>query len=180
MQGTLFTLIPPSEGRLGIMWVRNHIKLEEATYEYIENCRHVLPMITRPLKVTNNYQDGHISFNSSVLLGKTKHHNGEVCLDIINIQNAIPLCLDKGILEYEEEPKNETLDAEQLIQFNTLRDDSRKAYDVLLNHGNRFYLTGAYDGRGRFYSKGYHVTYQAGQYKRALILIDKEETIYGD
>ena len=180
MQGELFTLIPPSIGKGGVMWLKNNIVLEKGTYAYIDGCEYLMPMLIKPLHIHANNQSGHVSFNSSVLLGKTKHHMEEVCLDVINIQNSVPLCLDHTTLEYEEEPKKDDLDAEQLSQFNIMKTKSRKVYETLLDQGNKYYLLTAYDGRGRLYSLGYDVTYQSSQYKRALVLIDKEEVIHGD
>ena len=180
MQGELFTLIPPSQGKYGVMWLQNHIKLSDTTYEYINGCVYLMPMLIQPLHVNRNYQDGHVSFNSSVLLGKTKHHNEQVCLDIINLQNAVPLCLDHITLGYEEEPKKDNLDAAQLKAFTKMQVKSREIYNKILDNNNSFYLCNKYDGRGRLYAMGFHVTYQASSYKRALILIDKEEVINGD
>ena len=53
--------------------------------------------------------------------------------------------------------------------------ESMKVFAMLINEGNRFYLTHKYDKRGRTYCQGYHVSYQGNTYRKAILqLADKE------
>lgn len=152
------------------MKVRNHVELDPDVRSFIDGCHYLPPMVSKPQKITKNTQGGYLNFNESVLLGKTKHHEGELCLSVLNIQNSIELTLDKTILGFEEEPTGK----EDKALFNKMKRDSRSIYSNL----DIFWLTHKYDGRGRLYSRGYNVTYQSSQYKRALITLAKQETIY--
>ena len=157
--------------------VRNYIVLEVETRDYISNCQFLPPSVSKPLEVSKNYESGHVSFNQSVLLGKTKYHEGELCLDVINIQNSVGLSLDINMLEYEEEVIKQDLNQDALAQFEVMKHQSRAVYNQILDMGNCFWFHWRYDGCGRLYSVGYQIAHQAGEYKRALINLNKLEVI---
>ena len=48
---------------------------------------------------------------------------------------------------------------------------------ILVNAGNRFFLTHAYDKRGRTYAKGYHVNYQGNDWNKATICFAEGEIV---
>ena len=155
------------------MHVVSGIILEDSTYEAIGKVEFLPPSLV-PVGIEDNLLVSP-SYKQSVLLGKTEHHNGEMCMDVIEIQNNINLCLDEYMLEYEEESTKETqIDTpDKLKAFEVMKVRSREVYELMVQNQNSFYLPHSNDGRGRLYSRGYHVAHQAGQYKRACININE-------
>ena len=155
------------------MVIINYIDLDADTKKAIEHSMFAPPSLV-PVKVDHNLS-GYVSYKQSVLLGKTEHHEGDMCLDVIQIQNHMNLCLDEYMLEYEEESTKESqIDTpDKLKAFEVMKVRSREVYELMVQNQNSFYLPHSNDGRGRLYSRGYHVAHQAGQYKRAMININE-------
>ena len=146
----------------------------------IERSTYLPPMVCPPDLVTNNYESPYLTHNESQILGRNNSHTGDICLDVINIQNHTALTLDKDFLNtVDEEPSYELDTAEKVQEWNTFLEQSREIYRLMIASGNQFYLTNRVDKRGRLYAMGYHVTTQGTPYKKASIELAKQEVVTG-
>lgn len=149
-------------------------ELEQAIYR----CQYILPMVSEPKDITSNFESPYLTFNESQILGKGNSHDGDICLDVINTQNKIPLSLSLEFLKtVEEQPTKPHESLEQFQQWETFKADSYGTYLLLAKQGNKFYLTNKVDKRGRLYAQGYHVSTQASPFKKAAVELHNKETI---
>jgi len=109
----------------------------------------------------------------TILGGRLKQHEADVCPEHLKMMNKIPLCLDQRVIsELEETPTREP-DPENLDAWHQFKRDSKSMYEEVGN--DTFYLEHKYDTRGRVYCSGYFINYQGASYKKAIIqLADKE------
>jgi len=155
--------------------------LPDSLLRSIELAQFPLPMISIPLPLNpmdkSNMDTSHFIQRGSLILGKMHHHNEHICKDVLNILNATPLALDIPTVQ-EDEVSNKPLDTpDKRKQFAKLAKDSADVYMELISLGNRFYLTNAYDSRGRAYMQGYHVNLQSTDYKKASISLADQEVM---
>ena len=61
--------------------------------------------------------------------------------------------------------------------FKKYDETAHTVMSILVNAGNRFFLTHAYDKRGRTYAKGYHVNYQGNDWNKATICFAEGEIV---
>lgn len=158
--------------------VAPHVQAELDRFQY------PLPMVIPPRPIRDNRSSGYLMNNSSVIL-KKNHHDDDVCLDHLNTVNQVRLSINLECVamlhnkwkSLDQRKPTETQDQFILRKKAFLKYD-RTAHDVmdlLLEHGNEFYLTHKYDKRGRTYSCGYHVNYQGNPWNKAVIeFADKE------
>lgn len=160
--------------------VVNKVALEDELQKYIDHSAYLPPMVCKPLKLKNNFSSGYLTHKDSLILGKGNHHNEDICLDVLNIINSVPLQLSVEFLStVEEEPSFEIKDQDQLDQWLTFKKQSHHFYKLMVSQGNKIYLTHKYDKRGRIYSQGYHITTQGTSYKKAMLELANEELIEG-
>lgn len=191
------------ENAMASLMVISRIPLPEDIVEAIRVSQYLPPMVCEPLELTSNYSSGYLSHKDSLILGKGNHHDGDICLDVLNTINRIPLKLDMGFLcNVEENPNREfTLekvhekalaeggiltDAEardrltkQIANWESFKHISQEIYLLMHQLGNRFFLTNKVDKRGRIYCSGYHISTQGTAYKKAMIELAEEELITG-
>lgn len=147
----------------------------------MEMIQYMPPMIVEPLEVNNNRDTGYLTLKESLILGgKHNHHEGNICLDVLDIQNRVCLKIDVEFLNsYKESPKKalETKEAEEnWCQFKKKSDEM---YRLVLRTGNKVWLTHRVDVRGRMYAQGYHLNSQGASFKKALLELAKEELVTG-
>lgn len=183
--------------------LQSRIPLSAELVEYVNQSMYLPPMVCEPLTLENNYSSGYLSHKDSLILGNGNHHNGDICLDVLNTLNKVPLKLDMQFLcAAPENPKEEfTLErvieshdkrgqyineaqakeilAKQIESWNTFRAQSHKIYLILHQNGNEFHLTHKVDKRGRVYSQGYHINTQGASFKKAAVELANEELIEG-
>ncbi len=158
--------------------------IDEATQRDLDRFQYPLPMVIPPMPVVNNRSTGYLTHQNSIILRKN-HHENDVCLDHIDRVNAVRFSIDhdtaqmvKNSWRNLDRPKQgETkLDFQKRVKaFNKYDRTAKEVIDLLLAHGNEFYLTHKYDKRGRIYCQGYHVNYQGAPWNKAVIeLADKE------
>lgn len=160
--------------------VQSRIPLSRTIIDFIENSEYLPPMVCPPRMVVSNYSSGYLTHSESLILGKGNHHDGELCLDVINKMNHVPLQLSQEFLaSVEEVPTFEIITQEQQQQWDKFKHQSYRFYALMFEHGNRFYLTHRVDKRGRIYDSGYHITTQGTGFKKAMIELADEEVIEG-
>lgn len=160
--------------------VKHNMPLPESLKVFIQESEFLPPMVCKPLELTDNYSSGYLTHKDSVILGSGNHHNGDVCLDVLNIMNSTELSLCIPFLDaYEETPSKPLETPEQQDQWKAFKEQSRVFYALMIEQGNRFYLTHNWDKRGRLYARGYHISTQGAPYKKASIELAKKEVVEG-
>ena len=137
-------------------------------------------MVCEPLNLENNYSSGYLSHTDSLILGNGNHHDGDICLDVLNLVNKVPMRLDIDFLKtVTEEPTFELDTAEKVHQWAQFKKQSTELYVLMAEQGNEFYFTNKVDKRGRIYAQGYHITTQGTAFKKASLELAKEELVGG-
>lgn len=150
----------------------------------LERFQFPLPMVIKPVKVTTNRDTGYMLGRGSILLGG-EFHLDDVCLDHINRMNSIKFSINHDTatmvknqwrnLDKPKEGESKNDFQQRRKAFEKYDRTTKDVMDLLLKHGNEFYLTHRPDKRGRTYCVGYHVNYQGASWNKAVIeLADKE------
>jgi hypothetical protein len=175
-QTDAFDIIKPSQEASLI--IQSNMVLSNQLLDCIERSNYLPPMICPPQVVTNNFESGYLTHNDCLILGKKNGHNDDICLDVINKQNQIPLKLDLKFLSTVEEEPTFNLDTQDKIQnWSAFKHQSYEMYRLIKDR--EFYLTNKVDKRGRGYAQGYHISTQAVAFKKAMIEFADEEIVEG-
>lgn len=162
------------------LMIQSRIHLSDQLLNYVAESGYLPPMVCEPNDVTTNYESGYLTHNDCLLLGKGNGHDGELCLDVINIQNKVALTLDLEFLSTVEEVSKTPPDTHQKIQqWEQFKAESYVRYLLIAKQGNRFHLTNKVDTRGRMYAQGYHISTQASAFKKAMIEFAEPEIVNG-
>jgi hypothetical protein len=162
------------------LMVVNNLNLPEDLVDRIEGSHYVPPLVCAPKYVHSNYESAYLTFNDSLILGPNNGHNEDICLDVINLQNQIPLQLCVPFLEEIPEEPTHALDTiEKTQQWGVFKSQSTGIYQMLHDQGNEFYLANKVDKRGRMYAHGYHVTTQGSPFKKAMVELAHKERVEG-
>ncbi len=160
--------------------VVSRIPLSADTIRFIANSQYLPPMVCKPLPLENNYSSGYLTHNDSLVLGTGNHHDGDLCLDVLNLMNQIPLSLDTDFLSSVEEDPTFIADTQEKVeQWDNFKRQSYEFYLLIAQYGNRFHLTHKVDKRGRIYAQGYHLTTQGTAFKKAMVELAKQEVVLG-
>ena len=153
----------------------------------IDQYQYPLPMLVEPKELTENSHTGYLVYQYGSVLLRDNHHEDDVCLDHLNRMNKVKLCIDtrtatmiKNNWRNLDKPKEGELLQEyrkRVKAFEKYDRTSKNVIDLLVQEGNEFYLTHAYDKRGRIYCKGYHVSYQGTAWNKAVIEFSEKEYI---
>jgi hypothetical protein len=166
--------------KMASLMIESRIPLSDELLYFVENSAYLPPMVCKPKTVTSNYCSGYLTHADSLMLGKHNHHDGDLCLDAINIMNSVALRLNPEFLDAMQETPGyvfETL--KQAEQWDGFKKHSIRFYRMMLMQGNRFYLTHKVDKRGRLYSCGYHINTQGAAYKKAMLELADPELVEG-
>lgn len=158
--------------------------VSQDVYDDLERYQYPMPMVIPPKEVRNNTDSGYITLHESIIL-KNNHHEDDVCLDHINRCNQVPLLIDPDVARMVQlrwknldSPKDGEGIEEYQKRVKAFQKYERTAYEVMehLNlTGSPFYLTHAYDFRGRTYARGYHTNYQGTEWNKSVIRFAEEE-----
>ena len=166
--------------KMASLMVVSNIPLSEKLVTFIEESQFLPPMVCEPLELTHNYSSGYLTHNDSLILGTGNHHDGDICLDVLNTMNKVALKLDTEFLsQVEEEPTFDLDTQDKLDQWNKFKEQSYMMYSLLASQGNQFYLNHKVDKRGRIYASGYHISTQGTSFKKASLEFAKEELVTG-
>lgn len=158
----------------------SHIELSEQLKGYIADSQYLPPMVCEPETLVNNHSSGYLTHNDSLLLGKGNHHDGDLCLDVLNTQNKVALKLSIEFLcSVEEEPTYELDTGDKLDHWAEYKRQCYQLYHLLVTQGNKFWLTHKPDKRGRIYAQGYHISTMGSSFKKASIELAHEEVVTG-
>ena len=166
--------------KMASMMVKSCIPLSEELISFIENSQYLPPMVCEPLELENNYASGYLTHRESLILGSGNHHDGDLCLDVLNTMNRVALKLDTDFLStVEEEPTFDLDTPEKMEQWGNFKKQSYKFYLLMTSMGNQFWLTHRTDKRGRIYSSGFHISSQGSSFKKASIELYNTELVTG-
>ena len=166
--------------RMASLVLISRIPLSDQLIQFINDSAYLPPMVCEPLELVNNYSSGYLSHKDSLILGNGNHHDGDICIDVLNTINKVTLKLDTQFLsKVEEEPTFELDTPEKILQWGNFKRQSYSFYKLMVDQGNEFYLTNRVDKRGRIYCSGYHISTQSTAFKKASIELSKEELIEG-
>jgi hypothetical protein len=180
----------------------SRIELPDELLEFIAHSEYLPPMVCPPKTLRSNYDSGLLTVNDSLILGSGNHHDGDICIDVLNIVNQVPLSLDLEFLStVEETPKELTIEdikeeamkrgrilsdadakerlAKAIENWDNFKEQSYHFYHLMAQQGNRFYLLNKYDKRGRMYAQGYHISTQGAAFKIAMIELADAEIVEG-
>lgn len=162
------------------MWIQSLIPIPNAIKDAWERSQYLPPMLSKPRKLKHNGQSAYLTYNDSLILGKGAHHSGNICLDVLNTQNAVELSLNREFLESVEELPTFEIDDQRKYQlWSSFHRVSQETYKLIYEAGNRFYLTNKVDTRGRMYAQGYHITTQGTAFKKAMIELADKQLVQG-
>lgn len=168
------------EGTYESMYITSNIDFDDELEQFILNSEYLPPMVCTPRKLTGNRNGAYLTFNDSLILGSGNHHEGDLCLDVLNKMNAVELQLDTDfICKFEEVPTYDVVTPKQKKMWKEYKVQNYRFYTMLSDFGNRFHLTHKVDKRGRIYAQGYHVTTQGTAFKKACIDFFDEEVVTG-
>lgn len=160
--------------------IKFNLKMDKELLSFIVNTAYLPPMLCEPKEITNNYTSGYLTHDDSLVLGRGNHHDGDLCLDVINKMNKVCLKLDTQFLStLTEKPTFILDDQEKIDQWDKFIKQSYAFYLMLATHDNEFYLTHKVDKRGRIYAQGYHLNTQGTAFKKACIELANEEIVDG-
>ncbi|WVI66504.1 RNA polymerase [Vibrio phage pVco-7] len=154
--------------------ISNKYSIGGDTAKYIEMSKFTPPMVCVPEPVKSTRESGYLTKQQFAILKGKHQHNYPVNLASINNFNSIPLSLDHEFLRMVEDELETDAETEMEIDkrrkaFDKLR---LETYDVCLDiirAGNEFYETHFWCGRGRTYTRGYHINSQGNSYRKAMV-----------
>lgn len=156
----------------------SNVQLPLALDEYIKNATYLPPLVCKPKKLTHNRDTPYLTIEDSSRILNKGHHSDDICLDVINLKNAVPMSLDVEFLcRVEEEPNSDLDTPEKVKNWYDMKGQSYEFYDLMVKQGNKFYLDHKCDKRGRLYACGYHISTQGSPIKKAMIELYNKEVI---
>lgn len=160
--------------------IQRHFHLDQDTYGWINDTQFNPPLVIPPKTITNNKSCGYYTIREPVILGGVlKQHDECQALDVLNILNNMEWEIDLHVLQEPEVP-NKPLDTPEKYQnFVQQVKSSQVIYQLMLDHGNKFWFVHQYDTRGRVYQHGYNIHLQSYAWKKALVNLTHEELLTG-
>lgn len=164
--------------KMASLTVISRLQLNEKLLKFIDESQYLPPMVCEPLELISNFCSGYLTHNDSLILGSNNHHDGDICLDVINLVNKVELSLALDFLCKVEEVPNKPLETQdQIDQWKVFKTQSYRFYDLMQSQGNAFFLTNKVDKRGRLYSQGHHINTQGTSFKKSIIELAKPEFV---
>lgn len=168
------------ENKQSSLMLVSRLALSDELIDFIELSQFLPPMVCEPLKLTHNFSSGYLTHNDSLILGSGNHHDGDICLDVLNTLSKVALKLDKEFLSTVEEEPTFDLDSQDKIdQWNRFKKQCYTFYSLLANQTDAIYLNHKVDKRGRIYAHGYHINTQGTAFKKAMLEFADEEVVQG-
>ena len=143
--------------------------LDTESQERLDKFQYPLPFLVPPKELRKNSDTGFYTSNGSVIL-KNNFTNDDVNIDHINTINKIEYKINEDVLNHLQNKWNaEPMTQAQRKNFDKYNKIQHSLCEMLIKLGNKFYLTSAYDKRGRCYYRAYYVSPQGNDYSKALV-----------
>lgn len=154
----------------------SNLQLSNELEQYMINCTYLPPLVHKPEPLEDNRDTPYQTIGADSVILNKGHHDGDVCLDVLDRMNMTALSLNLDFLcRVEEEPNADMSAADKQANWLGMKVQSHEHYKLIAGQGNRFYLAHKVDRRGRGYAQGYHISTQGSPYKKAMIdFADKE------
>lgn len=104
--------------------ISSNINLSQELQGFIDNSCYLPPLVCEPRELTHNASSAYYTHevDSLILGGSFNHHELDICLDVLNRRNKVPLSLDVEFLcSVEEEPT---------FDLNKVSDKTLKKYNL--------------------------------------------------
>lgn len=146
------------------------------------------PMVIPPKELVHNSQTGYHFYDHGSAVLKADTTDDDICLDVLNKLNKLELSINHKVLNnvsslYKSLRSRKA--GESLYDFNKrkrqwLRFDTetRVLIESLSEISDTFYMSHAYDKRGRLYCRGYHLNYQGTDWNKAVVEFANKELIH--
>ena len=162
--------------------------ISEHGHQLIQQYMYLPPMIIPPLEIKDdnrNRGSGYITQANDSLILRDNHHEGDICVEHLNRVNQVALTINDRMVktmrnywagvECQQDDESFEEYQERLKAFEKYERDSFMVIALMMEMGNRFYLTHKYDKRGRTYCQGYHINTQGNTWNKSCVeLADKE------
>lgn len=136
------------EKKQSSLMIVSRIPLPESLIHFVENSQYLPPMVCEPLELKHNHSSGYLTHNDSLILGSGNHHDGDLCLDVLNTMGKVAFKLDLDFLcKVEEEPTFELDTQDKVDQWRHFKEQSYRFYSLMAQQGNRFYFNNKVDKR---------------------------------
>ena len=143
--------------------------LDAESQERLDKFQYPLPFLVPPKELKKNSDTGFYTSTGSVIL-KNNFTNDDVNIDHINTINKIEYKINEDVLNNLKNKWNsEPMTQSQKKNFDKYNKIQHSLCEMLIKLGNKFYLTSAYDKRGRCYYRAYYVSPQGNDYSKALV-----------
>lgn len=146
-----------------------------SSFDWVNDTCFNPPLIEPPIEVVDNYGCGYHTIREPLILGTYTMHDDKQNYAAINILNSIEWVLDPEVLKERELPSKPLANQQAHENFVQMVQDSQFVYKLL--GSNPFWFAWQYDCRGRMYSHGYHVNFQAAEYKKAMLNFNHFEEV---
>ncbi len=164
--------------------IENPWELSESTTNAIKRGMYMPPLIVKPKKLTKNDESVYLTVeHDKRILGKKTYHDGDVCLDIINKFNSVPLAINVEFIKSVDvlmQDEDADMSEEAYEQYQTFMEKTYQVFAYLYKNGNRWYLDHKPDQRGRIYCQGYHASYQGNAFRKSAIELANKHVVTGD
>lgn len=166
-------------------FIYSMIALSAETLAEIENYGYPLPSVVKPTVLTHNadtgYQSDKASKGSCLLNDAYLDDDHDLNLDHLNALNAIELTHVNHVIESIPllPPTQKVGESDKDFKSKI---KAHKKFVRCINQGlelvaDSFYLTHAFDRRGRTYCRGYHFSYQGKDFNKAAITFARKESL---
>ena len=183
-EADLINIDPAYNSPLGQVSVQVPFDFEGETGEAIARAKFLPPMVCKPKKVTKNSQSGYLTQQSHRITKRLQRHNGDICLDTINLSNQIAYSINMEVLERvsDEFSVDEEKDMDEATQRMLWENHQERTYKTALEMialGNKFYFEWFKDYRGREYDRGYELHLQGKSFKKAMLDFHEHREVDG-
>lgn len=156
-------------------------------HEMLDKYQFPLPMLVHPKKLVKNFDTGYLTILNPVILNGSDYFDDvDVCLDHLNRMNHVALEVNMEVVRSEEGkfivPTRE--EDEDFKEYQKRQKQAVKFYkttvdvmNTLRSLGGKFFLTHRFDRRGRCYASGYHINTQGDDYRKAMLVLHRKETL---
>jgi hypothetical protein len=146
-----------------------------------------LPMVVKPLPVTDNFTTGYLTSKGLLVLnGSDYFEDVDLCLDHLNKANQVALAINFDVIHSDQgkfvkpvRAVGEDFDeySKRLKQAQQFYETSISVMEQIGELSDEIYLTHKYDRRGRVYASGYHISTQGDDYRKACLQLARKEPL---
>ena len=161
--------------------MKSNLQFDDNTVEEVSLYMYLPPMVEAPATIMHNSQSPYqtLAFDSCLSGASDGFHTNDICLDVLNLQNRIEYKIDTQFFEVFPEqcavgPEHPDYAQELANHFKKMK-QTQLALDVI--EGRNVFIPNKYDGRGRLYAQGYHISPQGNEFAKAILDLKNSCTV---